>query len=472
MSEGSTYAYHKQKKAQGLARTEKELQQRKQEALERELCLQKSLSEECEDLGVDEPSTSDLFPEADLLFDSNNSPSFDQLSHDIDKKYVSHSYQIETSCSNEEDFSKKHHDDMPKIANKNHEYHMGSHSHISSSVCKNPIKTDTSLSLHPQSSDACGDTKNPVQSKNNDKETTVTLFSDDDNSDSTLRTDLLFESLDYPGGEPDLEYNQRDKPQQLANGSKDGLIVQSSTSNYSGSSYDEHTHTLMTTCASASDVPSPSPSQYDVNSSPLMHKYKYKYCNRKRLLSAQNPSKSPAKAGHDWESAHVTNVIEVIKMLSSDEDTSGSAATERAKSSPSRSPSPSELPSKRSASPTWEENNDESNHSYRNMYNSNKVLKLSINNLGESVVCSAPDSNIKHRKSVTGQCTLDCLDSSTPPSPLSPEDGELGSFGIGRGARRSTQRVKKKCPCCSSPEKPKKMTNIKKLSKGQLTKKR
>uniref|UniRef100_A0A336M5S8 CSON011249 protein n=1 Tax=Culicoides sonorensis TaxID=179676 RepID=A0A336M5S8_CULSO len=39
-----------------------------QAALERELRLQKSLSEECEDLGVDEPE--DLFPEAGLLFDS------------------------------------------------------------------------------------------------------------------------------------------------------------------------------------------------------------------------------------------------------------------------------------------------------------------------------------------------------------------------------------------------------------------
>lgn len=51
--------------------------ERKQAAIERELRLQKSLSEECEDLGVGEPSTSDLFPEADLLFDTC-SPAFDQ----------------------------------------------------------------------------------------------------------------------------------------------------------------------------------------------------------------------------------------------------------------------------------------------------------------------------------------------------------------------------------------------------------
>uniref|UniRef100_A0A1Y1N9Y8 Uncharacterized protein n=1 Tax=Photinus pyralis TaxID=7054 RepID=A0A1Y1N9Y8_PHOPY len=55
-------------------------------AMERELRLQTTLSEECEDLGVDEPSASDLFPEADLPFDSNHSPSFDQTSQDLVKR--------------------------------------------------------------------------------------------------------------------------------------------------------------------------------------------------------------------------------------------------------------------------------------------------------------------------------------------------------------------------------------------------
>lgn len=67
-------------------RLDRELLQQKMErkaaAIEREMRLQKSLSEECEDLGVDEPSTSDLFPEADLLFDTNHSPSFDHSSQD------------------------------------------------------------------------------------------------------------------------------------------------------------------------------------------------------------------------------------------------------------------------------------------------------------------------------------------------------------------------------------------------------
>lgn len=62
---------------------QQKINDRKQQLLERELRLQKSLSEECEDLGVDEPSTSDLFPEADLnLFDTNHSPAFDHSSQE------------------------------------------------------------------------------------------------------------------------------------------------------------------------------------------------------------------------------------------------------------------------------------------------------------------------------------------------------------------------------------------------------
>lgn len=84
------YTIHGKIKKANTQKIDRELQQlclqRKQAALERELRLQKSLSEECEDLGVDEPSTSDLFPEADLLFDSNHSPSFDQSSQDIVKR--------------------------------------------------------------------------------------------------------------------------------------------------------------------------------------------------------------------------------------------------------------------------------------------------------------------------------------------------------------------------------------------------
>lgn len=72
-------------KSQLIPRLDRELMQQKLErkaAYERDLKLQKSLSEECEDLGVDEPSTSELFPEADLLFDTNHSPSYDHSSQD------------------------------------------------------------------------------------------------------------------------------------------------------------------------------------------------------------------------------------------------------------------------------------------------------------------------------------------------------------------------------------------------------
>ncbi|CAB3233050.1 unnamed protein product [Arctia plantaginis] len=53
--------------------------------LEHELRLQKSLSEECEDLGVDSPSASELFPEAELLFAA--SPA-----HDHTQDHLHHSH--------------------------------------------------------------------------------------------------------------------------------------------------------------------------------------------------------------------------------------------------------------------------------------------------------------------------------------------------------------------------------------------
>lgn len=85
----NTYALHgKVKKVQMAPQKDREHLQHQQAALERELRFQKSLSEECEDLGVDEPSTSDLFPEADLLFDSNHSPSFDQSPQDHLKRPI------------------------------------------------------------------------------------------------------------------------------------------------------------------------------------------------------------------------------------------------------------------------------------------------------------------------------------------------------------------------------------------------
>ncbi|XP_013190936.1 uncharacterized protein LOC106135241 [Amyelois transitella] len=56
--------------------------------LEHELRLQKSLSEECEDLGVDSPSASELFPEAELLFAA--SPAHD---HTQDQGQQSHTPQ-------------------------------------------------------------------------------------------------------------------------------------------------------------------------------------------------------------------------------------------------------------------------------------------------------------------------------------------------------------------------------------------
>lgn len=494
----SISTYTKQKKIQGNQRAAKELhqvQQRKQAALERELHLQKSLSEECEDLGVDEPSTSDLFPEADLLFDSNNSPSFDQLSQDADKRYTSTDFQMETSCSsNDEDYKKSLSDKCLKdgrVLNNTFliEPH-GSNSNIikkeqtimANTSCK--VEQSPSLSQKPDGSHHSSELMPKLnQNQQQAKEPTITLFSDEDNSNSTLRTDLLFGNLDYPTTEVEFDYDERPKMRQMTNCSKDGITLQSSTSNYSVSSYDEHT--LLTTCASIMEVCSPI--HYDIHSDspPPIHKYKYKYCNRKKLINMQNSAdaKSTEKLENSWH-----DNSDVIEVLSSEDDSSGSATPERAKSPTSGSPSPTSSDRKRTTSPTWddeehddEEDDDDSSNpgsNYKSIYNTNKILKLSVGKLVEPITCSnqhQQKSSTKIRKVVT-ECTLNSsMVNSAPPSPLCTSDSELGAFGIGRGTRRTTQRTKKNCPCCTSPEKPKKRSasSIKKhLAKGQFNKKR
>ncbi|GLV43283.1 uncharacterized protein CBL_14039 [Carabus blaptoides fortunei] len=451
----SISTYTKQKKIQGNQRVAKELhqvQQRKQAALERELHLQKSLSEECEDLGVDEPSTSDLFPEADLLFDSNNSPSFDQLSQDADKRYNSTDFHLETSCSsNDEDYKKSLSNKCLKddrVLNNTFliEPH-GSNSNIikkeqtvtANTSCK--IEQSPSLSQKPDSHHSSELMPKLNQSQQQVKEPTITLFSDEDNSNSTLRTDLLFGNLDYPTTEVEFDYDERPKMRQMTNCSKDGITLQSSTSNYSVSSYDEHT--LLTTCASIMEVCSPI--HYDIHSDspPPIHKYKYKYCNRKKLINMQNSAdaKSAEKLQNSWH-----DNSDVIEVLSSEDDSSGSATPERPKSPTSGSPSPTSSERKRTTI--------------------------------EPITCSnqhQQKSSTKIRKVVT-ECTLNSsMVNSAPSSPLCTSDSELGTFGIGRGTRRSTQRTKKNCPCCTSPDEPKKRSasSIKKhLAKGQFNKKR
>ncbi|RZC42806.1 uncharacterized protein BDFB_000684 [Asbolus verrucosus] len=307
----ATYFQNKNKKT-NPPRLDRELHQlclqRKQAALERELRLQKSLSEECEDLGVDEPSTSDLFPEADILFDSNHSPSFDQSSQDLVKRP-------------------------------------------------------------------------PPQDIKEENKSAMTLFSDDDNS-SSLRTDFLFESVEYQTTGTELEYEQN---QQLTNG-------QSSASNESGSSCEDHT--LLQNCASMSDVTlnSPvSPDPYHENTPPSLNKYKFKYSNRRK--------------GERHKQASETWTAEV----SSSEDTTGS--TELGKSS---SHSPESCTNKHSHSVSCDD--ELSDGSY-------KVVRVAI----------SKSDLLKDDESCE---ELHCED-------------DLDCSPSGRGARRS---VKKMCSCCNGSQ--------------------
>ncbi|KAK4871758.1 hypothetical protein RN001_015882 [Aquatica leii] len=181
----------------GSQRLDRELHQlslqRKQAALERELKLQKSLSEECEDLGVDEPSASDLFPEADLLFDSNHSPSFDQTSQDLVKR-------------------------VPVVQEVKEERAIG-------------------------------------------------IFCDDE----PMRTDFLFEPIEYQAASVEAEY---DRSRDVRNGQGNPQSALTCEDN-----------TLLRTCTSMSDVtiPSPiSPEPYADLSPPNLSKRKFSYTNRKK----------------------------------------------------------------------------------------------------------------------------------------------------------------------------------------------
>lgn len=108
-----------------------------------------------------------MFPEAELLFDSNHSPSFDQSSQDIVKR---------------------------------------------STIATSIIQTTNNVTQ-----------QNDI--KDDNKTTTMTLFSDDDNS-SSLRTDL-FEYVEYHTNETDIDYEQS---QQLTNGQSSSTSNESGSS--------------------------------------------------------------------------------------------------------------------------------------------------------------------------------------------------------------------------------------------------
>lgn len=200
--------------------------ERKQAAIERELRLQKSLSEECEDLGVGEPSTSDLFPEADLLFDTC-SPAFD---HDaltpIDTSKGRVFFQVR---SNDGDDSKS--DDDEKYC-KLRKVIDDSSSKGSSTPIFLRTKDDTMdlgiISPYVQeNSSSSGGTNDkhylePIEIKKEETDNDDNDLNDDAeqyNSDSTGNFDKLKNSMDWEGG-PKKTYSKSSvrvvkRPQEL-----------------------------------------------------------------------------------------------------------------------------------------------------------------------------------------------------------------------------------------------------------------
>lgn len=194
------------------------LQRKPHILIEKDKRFQKSLSEECEDLGVDEPSRSDLFPEAELLCDSNHSPSFDQ---DVVKK----------------------------------------------------IK---------------------------EEEKGIGLFCDDE----PMRTDLLFEPLDYQSNTVGLNYGpSRDITNGRGNCSKQSRLSRED-------------NTLLQTSTSMADVTiaSPlSPEPYVDSSPPPLSKCKYKYTNRKKVERSKQLESWPMEVS---SSEDTTGSTELVKNCS------------------------------------------------------------------------------------------------------------------------------------------------------------
>lgn len=263
--------------------------ERKHAALERELKLQKSLSEECEDLGVDEPSTSDLFPEADLLFDTNHSPSFDHSSQDAScsqslgiKSYTSSYFRPLDSSSGSRDASPiadlKINDRRRNIVQRTR-------------TLKDTVKRAKKEKVQDLHID------NPV------KHIRLSLdnLSQDDASNSNSDLSRL-----SPANIPSIENDSsKDTPRPKINsrGSKEGtpssisstpsnikldidldtqsLPAETNTNNASITSSGDESLTLL--CSNTADVTIPSP--LSPIAGPLLSTHKYTYSNKKRVTS-------------------------------------------------------------------------------------------------------------------------------------------------------------------------------------------
>ncbi|XP_047355373.1 serine-rich adhesin for platelets-like isoform X1 [Vespa velutina] len=462
-------------KSQLHQRLDRELLQQKMEkktaALERELRLQKSLSEECEDLGVDEPSTSDLFPEADLLFDTNHSPSFDHSSQDAScsqslgmKSYSSSYFRPLDSSSGSRDAS-------PVADFKLNERRKNA--------------TQRTRSLKDTSKRRKGDKAIELQSENPAKHMRFTLenLSQDEEGSNSNSDMSRLSPTHLPLLENDSSKDINRIKMDSRNGSKEGspssvssipsnikldmdldsesLPPSINVNNTSAASSGDESLTLLG--GSTADVTIPSP--LSPIAGPLLSTHKYTYTNKKRI-----PSKLTRMDYLSWESP----MSERTRTSSDEED---SSISESISSQPEDNALTNGLDD--AVQQTLKSTSADRRCTYLK-----KKDKLQVN---ARVVLNRADhkpgtlsKRIKPSESINDNVVL----SSDKTSELSEDEtGNLTSLTEPDcRARRSSLRghVKKGCACCNgSPERPKKKTvksvdhRLKKrLSSKQAAKKR
>ncbi|KAL2713832.1 serine-rich adhesin for platelets-like isoform X2 [Vespula squamosa] len=315
-------------KSQLNQRLDRELLQQKMEkktaAIERELRLQKSLSEECEDLGVDEPSTSDLFPEADLLFDTNHSPSFDHSSQDAScsqslgmKSYSSSYFRPLDSSSGSRDAS-------PVADFKLNERRKNA--------------TQRTRSLKDTSKRRKGDKVVELQSENPAKHMRFTLenLSQDEECSNSNSDMSRLSPTHLPLLENDSSKDINRIKMDSRNGSKEGspssvssipsnikldidldsesLPPSINVNNTSAASSGDESLTLLG--SSTADVTIPSP--LSPIAGPLLSTHKYTYANKKRIaskvtrmdyLSWESPMSERTRTSSDEEDSSISESI-------------------------------------------------------------------------------------------------------------------------------------------------------------------
>lgn len=490
------YSNRSQIKTQLNPRLERELLQQRMErkaaAMERELRLQKSLSEECEDLGVDEPSTSDLFPEADLLFDTNHSPSFDQSSQDATcsqplglKSYNSSSYfrHLDSSSSSRDaspitDFKaierrkntaqrtrtikdtvkrakRERNDDAIKNPSKQSRLNIPG-ADLSQDETSNS-NSDASSRLSPNlipgisndTSKECADGLQRV--KMNSRVTSKS-------SSPSSTSDLLPSSA--------MKLQDTDDPDSTA----------TNTNNMSAASSGDESLTLLGD--GTADVTMPSP--LSPTAGTLLSTHKYTYANKKRSMC-----KTTRKDYLSWESP----LSDQTRTSSDDEE--GSSVGESISSQPGEGMTVNGLEGGISLQPRETKTTNEYCTSYLNKRRRNKlkvnarvVLNRNDAKLGVGGGAEGGDGGVLLKRTKNDSIAESGALSSDKTSEPSDDEGthhQSHSVGPDCRARRSSLRghVKKGCACCNgSPERPKKKSvkldqKLKKrLTSKQLIRKR